>query len=88
MNFKEIGYEDVDWIHLAQDGVQWRALVSRLPSCWMIMSCQFIKIWDRWPGTSLERMKKSSKTSVPLTGFPDEIQTRALPNGKKTYYSW
>jgi hypothetical protein len=28
MNFKEIGYEDVDWIHLAQDGVQWWALVN------------------------------------------------------------
>jgi hypothetical protein len=26
MNFKEIGYEDVDWVYLAQDRVQWRAL--------------------------------------------------------------
>jgi hypothetical protein len=28
MELKEIRYEDVDWIHLAKDGVQWRALVN------------------------------------------------------------
>jgi hypothetical protein len=25
MNLKEIGSEDVDWIHVAQDRVQWQA---------------------------------------------------------------
>jgi hypothetical protein len=28
MDLKEIGYEDVDWINLAQDRDQWRALVD------------------------------------------------------------
>jgi hypothetical protein len=28
MDRKEIGYEDVDWIHLARDGDQWHALVN------------------------------------------------------------
>jgi hypothetical protein len=28
MDFKEIGWECVDWIHLAQDRDQWRALVN------------------------------------------------------------
>jgi hypothetical protein len=26
MNLKEVVYEDVNWIHLAQNGVQWRTL--------------------------------------------------------------
>jgi hypothetical protein len=26
MNLREIGFGDVDWIHLAQDRVRWRAL--------------------------------------------------------------
>jgi len=28
MDFKEIGLEGVDWINLAQDRVQWRAVVN------------------------------------------------------------
>jgi len=28
MNLKGTGYEDVEWIHLAQDRNQWLALVS------------------------------------------------------------
>jgi hypothetical protein len=28
MDLREIGWDDVDWIHLAQDRDQWRALVS------------------------------------------------------------
>jgi hypothetical protein len=27
MDLREIGFEGVDWIHLAQDGDQWQALV-------------------------------------------------------------
>jgi hypothetical protein len=27
-NIKELGFKDVDWIHLAQDRVQWQALVN------------------------------------------------------------
>jgi hypothetical protein len=28
MDIREIGYEGVDWIHLAQDRGQWRTLVE------------------------------------------------------------
>jgi hypothetical protein len=28
MDHKEMGYEDVDWINVAQDRVQWQALVK------------------------------------------------------------
>jgi hypothetical protein len=28
MDIKEIGWEFVDWMHLTQDRVQWRALVN------------------------------------------------------------
>jgi hypothetical protein len=28
MNLREIGFRDVDWIHLAQDRDRWRALVN------------------------------------------------------------
>jgi hypothetical protein len=28
MDLREIGFEDVDWIHLAQDRDRWRALVN------------------------------------------------------------
>jgi hypothetical protein len=28
LNFREIGWEGVDWIHLAQDRDQWRDLVN------------------------------------------------------------
>jgi hypothetical protein len=28
MNLKELGLESMDWIHLAQDRVRWRALVN------------------------------------------------------------
>jgi hypothetical protein len=28
MNLKEVGWEGVDWIHLAQDSDQWWALVK------------------------------------------------------------
>jgi hypothetical protein len=28
MDLREIGFGDVDWIHWAQDGDRWRALVN------------------------------------------------------------
>jgi hypothetical protein len=28
MDLREIGWEDVDWVHLAQDRDQWRAAVN------------------------------------------------------------
>jgi hypothetical protein len=30
MDFRAIGWGDMDWIHLAQDKDQWRALVNTL----------------------------------------------------------
>jgi hypothetical protein len=30
MNCREMGWEFVDWIHLAQDRVQWRVLVNKV----------------------------------------------------------
>jgi len=30
MDHEEREYEDVDWIHLAQDMVQWRAIVNTI----------------------------------------------------------
>jgi hypothetical protein len=32
MDFREIGFGDVDWIHLAQDRDRWRALVNTVMS--------------------------------------------------------
>jgi hypothetical protein len=34
MDFREIGWEDVDWMHLDQDVDQWQALVN------MVMNLQ------------------------------------------------
>jgi hypothetical protein len=39
MDLKETGCEDVDWIHLAQDRVQWWVLVN------VVMSLGFHKRW-------------------------------------------
>jgi hypothetical protein len=40
-DLREIGWEDVDWIHLAQDRYQWRALVN------MAMNLRIPKmVWD------------------------------------------
>jgi hypothetical protein len=32
MDFKEMGFEGVEWIYLAQDGDQWRAVVNNVMS--------------------------------------------------------
>jgi hypothetical protein len=33
MDLREIGWDDMDWINLAQDGNQWRALVNTVMNC-------------------------------------------------------
>jgi hypothetical protein len=33
MDLREIGFGDVDWIHLAEDRDRWRALVNTVMSC-------------------------------------------------------
>jgi hypothetical protein len=38
MDFREVGWGDVDWIGLAQDGNRWRAVVnSGSMKCWEII---------------------------------------------------
>jgi hypothetical protein len=36
MDLKEIGWEDVDWIHLAQNRDWWCALVNTVMNFWML----------------------------------------------------
>jgi hypothetical protein len=38
MDLREIGFGDVDWIHLAQDRDRWRALVNTVMNTIMIMN--------------------------------------------------
>jgi hypothetical protein len=35
MHLREIGFGDVDWIHLAQDRDRWRALVNTVINLWV-----------------------------------------------------
>jgi hypothetical protein len=35
MVLTEIGWDDMDWIDLAQDGDQWRALVNTVINLWV-----------------------------------------------------
>jgi hypothetical protein len=37
MDLKEMGWEGVDWIHLAQDKVQWRAVVNTVMSLYLLI---------------------------------------------------
>jgi len=36
MDLREVGWEGVDRIHLAQDGVQWWTLVSMVINLWVL----------------------------------------------------
>jgi hypothetical protein len=35
MDLREIGWDGVDWIDIAQDRVQWRALVNTVLNLWV-----------------------------------------------------
>jgi len=35
MDLREVWVEDVDWIHLAQDKDQWRAVVTTVINLWI-----------------------------------------------------
>jgi hypothetical protein len=35
MNHREIGWEDVDWFHLAEERDQWRDLVNTVMNLWV-----------------------------------------------------
>jgi hypothetical protein len=47
-NFKtdlgEIGWSGMDWIHLAEDMDQWRALVNTLMNIWVSIECDIMSI--------------------------------------------
>jgi hypothetical protein len=36
MNLKEVGWDDVDWINVAEDRDQWRALVNSVLNLWVL----------------------------------------------------
>jgi hypothetical protein len=36
MDLREIGFGDVDWIHLAQDRDMWQALVNMVMNLWVL----------------------------------------------------
>jgi hypothetical protein len=36
MDLREIGWDGMDWIDLAQDRDQWRALVNTVIKCWEV----------------------------------------------------
>jgi hypothetical protein len=36
MDIKEIGWQVVDWIHLAKDRDQWQALVNMVMNLWVL----------------------------------------------------
>jgi hypothetical protein len=40
-NFREVGCEDVDWIHLAQDRDQWQILVNMVTNIWAPANSQY-----------------------------------------------
>jgi hypothetical protein len=35
MDLREVGWEGVDWIHLAQDRGQWRAVLGTVMNLWV-----------------------------------------------------
>jgi hypothetical protein len=35
MDLREIKWEDVDWMHLAQDRDQWKAIVNMVMNLWV-----------------------------------------------------
>ena len=55
MDFKEVGYEGIDWIDLVQDMYGWPALVSAVMNIWI--SSNFLTCWKpiRFSGITLLR---------------------------------
>jgi hypothetical protein len=49
MDLREIGWDGVDWIRLAQDRDQWRALVNTAMNLWVPYNCWgFSKLLHNW----------------------------------------
>jgi hypothetical protein len=45
MDLKEIVYEGMDWLHLAQDAVQWHGLVNMYWTSDFIKIRHFLLVW-------------------------------------------
>jgi hypothetical protein len=45
MNLKDIGWSSLNWIHLAQDKVQWRALVNTIMTLVTLNVGKFLSNW-------------------------------------------
>jgi hypothetical protein len=56
MDLREVGWEVLDWMHLAQDRDQWRALVSTVMNIW-----GYIKAGE-FPGRFLKKGSTSQDT--------------------------
>jgi hypothetical protein len=42
MELREIGWEAMDWMHLAQDRDQWQALVNMVTNHWVPQKMHFL----------------------------------------------
>jgi hypothetical protein len=53
MNLKQVGYESMNQIHLAQDTAQWRALVNivmNMAIFWVVAPCGLVEVYQRFRG--------------------------------------
>jgi hypothetical protein len=48
MNLREIGWDGGDWIDLAQDRDQWRALVNTVMNLWVHKSWEVLEWLHNW----------------------------------------
>ena len=47
-NSKELGHEDMDWINLAQDRVQWLAIVNTVMNPWVLQKVRNFLMCEHW----------------------------------------
>jgi hypothetical protein len=45
MDLREVGFGDVDWIHMARDSGRWRAVVNTAMNTWFLIS-HFLRTID------------------------------------------
>jgi hypothetical protein len=49
MDFREIGWDGIDWFELAQDRNQWRALVNTVMNLRVFLNCwEFLEWLHNW----------------------------------------
>jgi hypothetical protein len=56
MDLKEIGWEGVDWIHLAQDRDRWQDLVNTVMNLWVLWTAG--NVFSNWATVSQELCSK------------------------------